>query len=252
MRRRLKQIIRSILPRNIRPYRIMSGPLAGNIIVTSWHDYPAAILGRTEVHLLKWFSQSVNLGETWLDIGAHYGYTAIALCKNVGDSGKVFAFEPLLSTAGFLARTRFINRLNNLSVIPVALGSNDRIEEIKLPIVRGMIDSTRTDGWKESIYVAGLDWLWQIISPENQKIDGVKIDVQGMEVSVLSGMKNILCEHRPKLVLELHPGVDRAQVLDLLEQAGYGRDAIPVEPVEGEVAALFVDDRSYVFFPKNQ
>jgi hypothetical protein len=34
------------------------------------------------------------------DIGAHYGYTAIALCKLVGPSRRVFAFEPMLKTAG--------------------------------------------------------------------------------------------------------------------------------------------------------
>jgi len=39
-------------------------------------------------------------------------------------------------------------------------------------------------------------------------IDGVKIDVQGMELDVLSGMKRLLKTYYAKLIVELHPGVD--------------------------------------------
>jgi len=49
----------------------LGGLLKGYVIVTSWHDYPAAILGRTERALLDWFAHNVGSGETWLDVGAH-------------------------------------------------------------------------------------------------------------------------------------------------------------------------------------
>jgi len=48
---------------------------------------------------------------------------------------------------------------------------------------------------------------------ELQQIDGVKIDVQGMELDVLSGMKRLLKTYTPKLIVELHPGVDRDALL---------------------------------------
>jgi len=80
----LKTWLRPLLPRKIRPMRILGGPLRGQLIVTSWHDYPAAIVGRTELQLLKWFEAHVRKGQTWLDVGAHYGYTAIALSRLVG------------------------------------------------------------------------------------------------------------------------------------------------------------------------
>ena len=78
--------------RTLARHRILGGPLRGSAIVTSWHDYPAAILGKTELALLKWFGKNVGEGETWLDIGAHYGYISIALCKLVGSAGRVYAF----------------------------------------------------------------------------------------------------------------------------------------------------------------
>jgi FkbM family methyltransferase len=39
-------------------------------------------------------SQLVNNGDSVIDIGANIGTTAISLSRSVGESGKVFVFEP--------------------------------------------------------------------------------------------------------------------------------------------------------------
>jgi FkbM family methyltransferase len=257
------------LPRAIRQHLILAGSLRGCRIVTSWHDYPAAITGRTERPLLEWFAENVKKGETWLDIGAHYGYTAIALSKLVGVAGRVFAFEPMISTAGCVAQTRELNKFSQLIVLPVGFANPETLEMKQLLVTRGMVDSTlekceacpkrsRRSGrqkdeeqavWQETIMVARLDWLWPRICGGREQIDGVKIDVQGMEVEVLTGMVEILRRQHPKLVVEVHRGVDRNQLLGLIETAGYSRQAMPIEPVEGEVEPRYVDDRSYAFQP---
>src|SRR5436190_11305500 len=130
---RLKAQLRRLLPRAIRPHRILGGRLRGFRIVTSWHDYPGAITGRTERGLLAWFENNVRRGETWLDVGAHYGYTAIALSRLVGAKGRVFAFEPMLATAGCLDRTRALNGLSQLTLIPCALGTPESVDLRTLP-----------------------------------------------------------------------------------------------------------------------
>ena len=56
----LKKGLRSLFPRSLVRHRILTGPLRGSTIVTSWHDYPAAILGRTELALLDWFANNVG------------------------------------------------------------------------------------------------------------------------------------------------------------------------------------------------
>ena len=248
MNRVVKSYLRACLPRSIRRHRILAGPLRGHWIVTSWHDYPAAITGRTERPLLDWFAANVKPGETWLDVGVHYGYTAIALSRLVGPTGKVFAFEPMVSTAGYLAQTRLINHFPQLTVLPLALAAPPSLELKQLPTVRGMVDSTIQGGaWIETILVARFDWLWPQICDDRERIDGVKIDVQGMEIEVLRGMADTLRRYRPKLVIEVHRGVSRADLLDLMERLGYSRRATPIEPVEGEIESQYLDDRSYAF-----
>jgi FkbM family methyltransferase len=251
----LKNFLRIFLPRSVCGHLILGGPLRGRRIFTSWHDYPAAILGRTELPLLGWFAKNVNPGETWLDIGAHYGYTAIALSLLVGPEGRVFAFEPMLATAGYLAQTRSANRLAQLSILPLALGTPDSLARIQLPTTRGMVDSTvgvvsGANAWRETFLESRLDWLWPLIAGGAQQIDGVKIDVQGMEVRVLRGMADLLKKYRPRLVVEFHAGVARREVLDLVDRAGYSREAHAIEPIPGETTPAYVDDRSYAFFPR--
>jgi FkbM family methyltransferase len=223
-------------------------------IVTSWHDYPAAILGYTERSLLHWFANNVKQGETWLDIGAHYGYTAIALSLLVGKQGRVYTFEPMISTAGYITQTRKINNLSQLTVVPLGLGTpkND-IMLHSLPTTRGMVDSTlnkNTGTWQETFVVTQLDWLWQGFCGTYNHIHGIKIDVQGMEIEVLRGMTNLLATHHPKLVVEVHSGVDRAELLTLLESVGYACEGIPVEPDASRQPGKYLDNRSYVFSAK--
>ena len=251
MEPRLRSLLRRLLPVSIYPQRIWAGPLRGSRIVTSWHDYPAAILGRTEQPLLGWFARNVNRGETWLDVGAHYGYTAIALSRLVGEAGRVFAFEPMLGTAGYMAQTRQLNCFSQLTVLPLGLGAPQACELARLPTVRGMVDSTLSGGgWLETILVARLDWLWPQICQDQPAIHGVKIDVQGMELEVLRGMLDTLSRWKPRLVVEVHSGVDRAQLLNLIETAGYLMWGRPIEPMPGEREPQYVDDRSYAFEAK--
>jgi FkbM family methyltransferase len=227
----------------------LGGPLRGSFIVTSWHDYPAAILGRTEAALLDYFKNNVRQGETWLDIGAHYGYTAIALSRLVGPSGRVFAFEPMLNSSGCISRTRSLNNLPHLTVVPIALGNCQDMTIESLRSVRGMIDSTLQDseGFKETFIASRLDWLWPRISGQDLRIDGVKIDVQGMELQVLEGMANLAMSYGPKLLIEIHKGVSRTKLLELISSIGYESRGTPLEPLPRETNPVYADDRTYLF-----
>ncbi len=249
MNESLKGVLRRFLPRTQRPHKIVGGQLRGSAIVTSWHDYPAAILGRTEKALLDYFKVHVANGETWLDVGAHYGYTALALSRLVGPSGRVFAFEPMLNTAGCICRTRVLNCIPQLTVIPTALGNCSDISIESQGAVRGMIDSTldKPEGFKEPFLASRLEWLWPRIAGSDLQIHGIKIDVQGMELQVIEGMQSLVRRYRPKLLVELHKGVSRQKLLDLLESSGYVPQGLPVEPLPGEVEPAYADDRTYAF-----
>jgi FkbM family methyltransferase len=249
----IKTQVRRLLPKSVRSHAIVAGPLQGSFIYTSWHDYPGAILGTTERPLLEWFRRNVRPGETWMDIGAHYGYTAIALCRLVGPSGLVVAFEPVLSTAECVARTRELNGLGQLQIVPLGLGCCSTIETRLLPVTRGMADSTISRGdWDERIQVASFDSVWSLFSEASSTVHGIKIDVQGMEVDVIDGMRHALTCYKPKVIVEFHKGVDRRSIIDCLRACGYDEKAEPIEAVEATTTLNYVDDKSYAFYSKAQ
>lgn len=248
----MKRWIRPLLPRTIRPRRIKAGPLRGAWLVTSWHDYPAGILGRTERPLVEWFSRHVRPGDTWIDVGAHYGYTAFALSRLVGTGGRVFAFEPVAMTAGCVDRGRALNRFPQLTVVPMGLGAAPSLEMRRLPLTRGMADSTQAAGAGRAavdVPFVRFDWLWPLVQGDTSAIHGVKIDAQGMELDVLSGMRETLSRSKPRVVVELHAGVSRERVLQLLREIGYSSEAIAIDAPGGERPARLLDDHSYAFTP---
>ena len=149
MNNNLKQFLRSLLPRIITKHHILAGHLRGYFIVSSWFDYPTGILGKTGSSLLEWFARNIKANQTWLDVGAHYGYTLISLSKLVGTKGRVFAFKPMISTAGYLSQRKALSNSTQITVIPIALGMPDSISLSRLITSRGMVDSTSNQdiGW---------------------------------------------------------------------------------------------------------
>jgi FkbM family methyltransferase len=244
---KLKSIVRELLPRRHSPHRIMSGPLRGMKIVTSWHDYPAAILGYTERKLTDWLLAHAQPGETWLDVGANCGYTSAALARAVGSSGRVFAFEPALVTAACLERTGCVNGMAQLIAVPLALSDSARPAINRFATERGMIDAqlpVNKGQAMTAIMAVGLDAIWDGISGGSPVVHGIKMDVQGMELLALRGMQKVLSRHRPKLVLEIHRDVPRDEVLDVLESCGYHLDPEPID----DTMAGFADPQSNASF----
>jgi FkbM family methyltransferase len=247
----LRSLVRGLLPRRHRPHTILGGPLRGLRIVTSWHDYPAAICGYTERKLIDWLLVHARPGETWLDVGANCGYTSLALCRRVGGDGWVYAFEPALPTAACLERTARENRFVQLVTMPLALSDAPGLCVERFATARGMIDSQMAPDDPDAIaqiVAVGLHAIWDSIAPPDPAIHGIKIDVQGMELEALLGMEQTLARYQPKLVLEIHRGVPRAEVLALLERCGYATEPTPID----ETLGAFLDPQSnanFVFLP---
>lgn len=246
---RMRELARKVLPSTIRPRRIVGGPLRGYRLTTSWHDYPSGIAGRAEPHLVSWLATAVRSGETWLDVGAHYGYTSLTLCRLVGETGRVFAFEALLRTAGHLATTRAVNHLRQLTVVPLGLSDASELSVVKVETWKGMAqpvslpDVYRPDAAPpEPIYHISLDSIWPALDATGGVISGAKIDVEGMEVDVLLGMRSCLRKYKPKLVIEVHGSrsIRLEDVVKILQEAGYDPAGRPLEPPTRQ-------DRNYEF-----
>ncbi|MCX8205269.1 MAG: FkbM family methyltransferase [Candidatus Nezhaarchaeota archaeon] len=152
----------------------------------------------------EWFSSIVKKGSFFVDIGAYIGGYSVRACK-IG--AKVVAVEPDKENFKLLVRNLKLNSCNAYA-FNVAAGSRKEVA----PIYAVPEDSTDRyslsgRGKKfitDRVEVLPMDEILSMFKEAYSKIDLVKIDVEGFEYEVLSGMKNFL-EKIQYLMIEVTP-----------------------------------------------
>jgi FkbM family methyltransferase len=149
-----------------------------------------------------------------VDVGANIGYYLLMFERGVGPSGKVVCIEPSPENLPELKRNIETNHLSNVTLCEVALGSSDGIIGLDAGTNSGVVP------WEDSIYKIPMKRLDSLLQ---EKVELIKIDVEGYEGEVLKGALETIKKHRPVIFLELHPhmvtkfGVHVSDILKELE-----------------------------------
>ncbi len=208
----------------------------GQYEITNYREYSQQsiyFLGYYELRESKLLRRLLRPGDIFVDIGANLGWFTVLACKQIGDKGKVFAFEPSASVWTKLNRSIEINNLRNVK--PENLALSDETGTVLLsgaiPENSGLSSIVRTN--QQSLITAGeqvpvikFDDYWK--RELNQKVRLIKIDVEGAEVKVLDGMRSILqnrlCDY---LIVEISDdrlrclGMSASWALNFLRGCGY-------------------------------
>ncbi|HTQ34200.1 MAG TPA: FkbM family methyltransferase [Stellaceae bacterium] len=158
-------------------------------------------------------------GGVAVDVGANLGEWSVPLAKAVGPGGLLLCCEPNPAMAAALSATLAINNLHQATVLPIAVSSCDG--EGRLAI--NLVDSgqSRLSGAGIAVPLRSLDSL--VADHGLQRLDLLKIDVEGHEAQVLAGAGETLARLRPAVIFESghETGDERAQIAERLEAAGY-------------------------------
>jgi FkbM family methyltransferase len=190
-------------------------------------------LGRYEKDLLDFLLSEVRVGDVFVDIGAHIGTFALPVARRLAESGRVIAFEPAADTAAVLELNARENGIDCLTVVRSALGSVTATGHLRessssnyLPQDLGVRSLHGTGRVVAEVPVIPFDEWVAECTPE--RIDIVKIDVEGSEFEVLEGMRGSLRKYRPRLliveVVERHlerSGASATLLEDILSGQGY-------------------------------
>jgi FkbM family methyltransferase len=183
------------------------------------HDLHAR---ETDMALLK---PLVAEGDWVADVGANVGIYTKELSRLVGREGKVFSFEPVGENYDILTTLVRKARLENVSPFRVALGSGLTQCEVVIPNMTGFMGyywahlaQPGEQGRRERIDVLTLDDLYkrQIIA----RLDFIKCDVEGGELQVILGGREILQDQRPGWLLEVSRDTS-GSVFQALHDLGY-------------------------------
>lgn len=174
-----------------------------------WIDWNLVFRGTYEPHMGQLFERLLPRGAVAVDVGANVGAHALSLAVMVGPTGLVLAVEPNPPIRERLERNIALNGLGQICVCACALGATEARMPLRVPALTsseavnpGMASLVALDTPHDvvEVHVRTLDAV--VAASRLQRVDVVKIDVQGYELPVLRGMNAVIERFRPAVVFE--------------------------------------------------
>jgi FkbM family methyltransferase len=159
-----------------------------------------------EPHISSIISERLSPGQVFVDVGANVGVMAFAAARTVGPSGKVIAFEPNPDNARNFLLGVIKNRFEAfVRLYPIALAAETRVLAIEGSSNTFLVD--KPDSVRVVQCVPGDDLL-----RNEERINFIKIDIEGYEPWALKGLARTLKIHRPQVLCEFNPRCLREHV----------------------------------------
>jgi FkbM family methyltransferase len=198
-------------------------------------DLAIYIFGRFESQTVKTYQKWIEPGNTVLDIGANIGAHTLWFAKLVGKDGLTIAFEPTRYAYSKLKTNIQLNPdLGKRILAEQMLLSREDRQDYQVEIYSSWTVTGTAErhpkhlGELKSTEGAVMRQLDSYLLEKNiQKVDFIKIDVDGYECDVFLGAKSTLDRHKPVICLELSPyvleerGASIEQLLDILHSHNY-------------------------------
>ncbi len=205
---------------------VAAGTLTGYQVLINMKAEKSRWLGTYEPELQAALKEFLRPGQVIYDVGANIGYVTMMLAHHTGPAGKVFAFEALPANVERIQKNVALNGLENVSVVSAAVldKAGDVTFYVHESVGMGKAAGSagrRQERYKAEITVAGLSLDEFVFHRGNPAPDVVKMDIEGGEVLALPGMRRILAEYHPLMLLELHGPESEKAAWDALSAAGY-------------------------------
>jgi FkbM family methyltransferase len=166
----------------------------------------AHLQGSCEVPVQHCLERYLRPGDVFLDVGGNIGFFSLMAARLVGPEGRVYAVEPVPENVGCIRVNALLNRLTNVTVLPLAAGRAEGTATLMLAAHSGGATLSGDDippdlTGRIEVPVSTIDRLIETGAIRPPAL--VKIDVEGSEPAVLEGMERTLTQHRPKIVFEV-------------------------------------------------
>jgi FkbM family methyltransferase len=159
---------------------------------------------------VRFVCQCLQSGQVAADIGCHKGAYSYWMRRRVGPSGAVFAFEPQPRQVAYLREAFSAMRYENVALVPLAVSNQCGVMPLHVPTGAGMTHAASLEvrrgepdasasGSPLFVTVTTLD---DFFAGKPRGPNFLKIDVEGHELAVLQGGRQILEKHHPSILLE--------------------------------------------------
>lgn len=157
--------------------------------------------GTYEPHVIAFVEAFLAPGMHVVDAGANIGLYSLLAASRVGPAGRVWSFEPNSENCRLLLSSAAANAFTNISLHPVALGNaaGHTYFTLALGSNGGIQDDAHRDLLDESCKIVPLMRLDDFAL---ERVDLLKMDVEGSEALLVQGAQATLQRCRPVIVSE--------------------------------------------------
>jgi FkbM family methyltransferase len=164
-----------------------------------------------------------------LDIGANIGVMTTVFAQKRPHC-TIFSFEPIPQNYKTLQKMVAHFKLKNVQVFKLALGAKQGKVKMHMPEMNNAkkqglshVVSSKYNPLKGEYFEVEINALDLFEPTKNaiQKIEAIKIDVEGYELEVLMGAKALLLKNKPVVYCELWQQPQRNQTLEFMKSLGY-------------------------------
>ena len=211
---------RKFLFKSVKEIKSFKKKILFELNLDDWIQSQIYFLDKYEDYEINVVSEVLKEGDVFVDVGANFGLYSLWSSKIVGDSGRIFSFEPFEINLISLNKNIELNSLSNIIVIDKAV--TDKISDIRLFFNErdqnlGMVSTFNFDnGISTKVQTISLDNFFS--ENEISSIKFIKIDIEGGEYLALLGMSETLRKYRPIVQIEIDDSI--------LENTPYNKEDI--------------------------
>ncbi len=157
-----------------------------------------------------------------IDCGSNFGLS-LFYYKKIYPKSKIICFEPLSSMREILKSNIDNNKWSNIQVEPYALWKEDCTMTFKVPVDDSMAGSLTERRLNNNNFIEENVKCTTLSKYLNQKIDFLKIDIEGAELDVLIESKEFL-KNVNYLFCEYHHALQNpnlGKIITILEEVGF-------------------------------
>lgn len=226
-----------------------------NLHLDDWIQQNIFFVGDYEKAELQTLNKFLKSDSVFIDIGANFGLFSLCASKLIRDDGKIISFEPFPQNYQSLVQNVKLNNLTQIVTVNAAIGQevgkltmyyDEKEQNLGMASARPLDNGTVVE-----VDIFTLDSYLEL-NPVD-KIDYIKIDVEGFELAVLNGMKNSLEKFKPNLLIEIFDqeiNEQHVEIHDLLYSIGYLKHFIDDDGKLRDVSTNKVR-KNYLFSTQN-
>ncbi len=186
-------------------------------------ERPSHVWEPQTTRLLKHLTSSCQ-GDVLIG-GAYFGDHAIVLgCQLRGSGRLVHCFEPNGPQAGMLRKNEQLNQLDNLRIQELGLW-HESSQRLRLDGFDSFANAVPAGSAEDGFETVTID---DYCAAQQRQLGVLMLDIEGAELSALTGAAHVMAHHRPSIVFEVHrdyvdwtQGLVQTPICSLLIAAGY-------------------------------